>query len=181
MDLSEAATAWRRDGFVALPGYLDGLELDGAQRDLIEAYPTADDYHAAPGEGRNRVYTDDEFGGIIAFPFPTVSLCNLVVHDKLIALAEAILETRSRPGRQRCPTDISAPSAQTSMRVKYPGPVRPELSSPTAPIPSTEAPTSRPRVRLATAAMSVIGTPTTPGPAATPGATGHSTQTGTLS
>lgn len=93
MDLSGAATTWRRDGFVALPGYLDGPELEAAQRDLAAVYPTAEDYHAAPGDGRNRVYTGDEFGGIITFPFPTVALCRLVVHDKLIALAEAIFET----------------------------------------------------------------------------------------
>jgi hypothetical protein len=34
MDLSGAAAAWRRDGFVVLPGYLDGPELKAAQRDL---------------------------------------------------------------------------------------------------------------------------------------------------
>ena len=78
MDLTDAAAAWRRDGFVVLPGYLDGPELRAAQRDLASVFPTAEDYHAAPGEGRNRVYTGDEFGGIIAFPFPTVALCRLV-------------------------------------------------------------------------------------------------------
>ncbi len=30
MDLSGAVAAWRRDGFVVLPGYLDGPELDGS-------------------------------------------------------------------------------------------------------------------------------------------------------
>src|ERR1700735_2132684 len=93
MDPSEAAAAWRRDGFVVLPGYLDGPELRAAQRDLAEVYPSARDYHAAPGEGRNRVYTGDEFGGIITFPFTAGALCHLVVHDKIIALAEAIFET----------------------------------------------------------------------------------------
>jgi hypothetical protein len=93
MDLPEAAAAWQRDGFVVLPGYLDGPELDAARHDLGAVYPTAGEYHAAPGEGRNRVYTGDEFGGIITFPFPTVPLCRLVVHDKLIALAEAIFGT----------------------------------------------------------------------------------------
>jgi hypothetical protein len=93
MDLSEAAATWQRDGFVVLPGYLDGPELDAARHDLAAVYPTAGEYHAAPGKGRNRVYTGDEFGGIITFPFPTVPLCRLVVHDKLIALAEAIFGT----------------------------------------------------------------------------------------
>src|ERR1700691_6405609 len=93
MDLTEAAAAWRRDGFVVLPGYLAGPELRAAQRDLSAVYPTADDYHAAPGEGRNGNFTGDEFGGIVEFPFPTVALSKLVVHDKLVALAEAVFET----------------------------------------------------------------------------------------
>ncbi len=89
MDLPDAAAAWRRDGFVVLPGYLNGPELEAAQRDLTAVYPSAEEYHAAPGEGRNRVYTGDEFGGIVSFPFPTVALCRVVVHDKLVALAVA--------------------------------------------------------------------------------------------
>ena len=93
MDLSEAAAAWRRDGFVVLPGYLAGPELAAAQRDLAVVYPSAEEYHAAPAEGRNRAYTGDEFGGVIPFPFATVALSRLVVHDKLMALAEAVFTT----------------------------------------------------------------------------------------
>lgn len=93
MDLSDAAAAWRRDGFVVLRGFLGGPELEAAQRDLAAVYPSAEEYHAAPDQGRNRVYTGDKFGGVIAFPFPTVTLCRVVVHDKLVALAEAIFQT----------------------------------------------------------------------------------------
>jgi hypothetical protein len=73
-----------------LPG---GVMLTAAQRDLGSVYPSAEEYSAAPREGRNRLYTSDVFGGVINFPFPAVSLCRLVVHDKLIALAEAIFGT----------------------------------------------------------------------------------------
>src|SRR5580704_6981623 len=93
MDLSEAAAAWWSDGFVVLPGYLAGPELAAAQRDLAVVYPSAEEYHTAPAEGRNRAYTGDEFGGVIPFPFATVALSRLVVHDKLIALAEAVFAT----------------------------------------------------------------------------------------
>jgi hypothetical protein len=93
MDLADVAAAWRQDGLVVLPGYLDGPELRAAQRDLASVFPTAEEYHAAPGEGRNRVYTGDGFGGIVTFPFPMVALCRLIVNDKLISLAEAVFET----------------------------------------------------------------------------------------
>jgi Phytanoyl-CoA dioxygenase (PhyH) len=93
MDIPEAAKAWRRDGFVVLPAYLAGPQLEAAQRDLADVYPTADEYHAAPDTGRNRAYTGNEFGGLVGFPFPSVALCRLVVCDKLLALAEAVFET----------------------------------------------------------------------------------------
>jgi hypothetical protein len=93
MDVSAAATAWRRDGFVVLPGYLSGPELESAQADLSSVYPTADEYLADPQSQRHRTYTGDEYGGIIPFPFPTVALCNLAVLDKVIALVEAAFGT----------------------------------------------------------------------------------------
>jgi hypothetical protein len=106
VDLSDAAAVWRRDGFVVLPSYLDGPELDAARRDLAAVYPSAEEYHAAPDQGRNRAYTGDEFGGIITFPFPTVALCQVAVHEKIVALAEAVFETidiRISTTRPWCP------------------------------------------------------------------------------
>jgi hypothetical protein len=93
VDLEAAAATWRRDGFVVLPGYLSGPELESAQTDLSSVYPTAEEYHSDPLSERNRTYTGDEYGGIIPFPFPTVALCNLAVHDKIIALVEAAFGT----------------------------------------------------------------------------------------
>lgn len=94
MDLGTAAAAWRRDGFVVLPGYLSGPELESAQADLSSVYPAAEEYHSDPASVRNRTYTGDEYGGIIPFPFPTVALCNLAVHDKVIALVQAAFGTQ---------------------------------------------------------------------------------------
>ena len=48
MDLEVAATTWRREGFVVLPGYLSGPELESAQTDLSSVYPTAEEYHSIP-------------------------------------------------------------------------------------------------------------------------------------
>ncbi len=93
MDVSAAATAWRRDGLVVLPGYLSPPELESALADLSSVYPTAEEYHSDPLGERNGTYTGDEFGGIIPFPFPTVALCNLAVHDKITALVEAAFGT----------------------------------------------------------------------------------------
>ena len=94
MDLLAAADTWRRDGVVVLPGYLAGPDLELAKAGLTSIYPTAEDYHADPLSERNHVYTGDEYGGIIPFPFPTVALCNLAVHDKVIAFVETAFGTK---------------------------------------------------------------------------------------
>src|SRR5271168_3631934 len=93
MDLGAAAAAWRRDGLVVLPGYLAGPDLELAQAGLSSIYPTAGDYHTDPLSERNHVYTGDEYGGVIPFPFPTVSLCNLAVHDDVIAFVQSAFGT----------------------------------------------------------------------------------------
>jgi hypothetical protein len=93
MDLAAAADAWRHDGFVLLPGYLAGPDLEFAKADLPSVYPTAEQYQADPSSESNHIYTGDEFGGIIPFPFPSVPLCNLAVHQKVIALVEAVFGT----------------------------------------------------------------------------------------
>lgn len=94
MDFHAAGAAWRRDGVVVLPGCLEGPDLESAKAGLTSIYPTAEDYHADPLSQRNHVYIGDEYGGIIPFPFPTVALCNLAVHDKVIALVEAAFGTK---------------------------------------------------------------------------------------
>jgi len=70
MGLPDAAGAWRRDGSVVLPDCLDGPALEAARRDLATVYPSAGEYHTAPGAGRSRVYAGGEPGAIIALPFP---------------------------------------------------------------------------------------------------------------
>ena len=60
---------------------------------MSSIYPTAENYHADPLSESNRIYTGDEYGGVIPFPFPTVALCNLAVHDRVIAFVEAAFGT----------------------------------------------------------------------------------------
>jgi hypothetical protein len=94
MDLDAAAAAWRRDGYVVLPDLLrDSEELERAVADLPLVFPSAEEYQADPGSRRNRPFSGDEFGGIVAFPFPSVPLCDLVVCDTLIRFAEAVFAT----------------------------------------------------------------------------------------
>jgi hypothetical protein len=93
VDFVAAAKRWREDGYVLLENLLPDAVLDVALADLRQVFPTAEEYHSEPLSESNRRFTGDEFGGIVAFPFPSVALCNLVTSDLLVRLAEACLGT----------------------------------------------------------------------------------------
>jgi hypothetical protein len=93
MDLADAAAHWHEHGFVLLPAYLSGEDLALAQRELPLLFPTAEDFHDGVDEDRNARFRNDEFAGIVTFPFESVAFSMLAVHPRVIALAEAVLQT----------------------------------------------------------------------------------------
>lgn len=93
VDFSAGAKGWREDGYVLYENLVPRNVLDAACGDLKQVFPSAEEYHSDPLSESNRGFTGDEFGGIVAFPFPSVTLCNLVVCDPLVQLAEACLGT----------------------------------------------------------------------------------------
>jgi hypothetical protein len=92
MRLSEAAQAWRRDGFAIVPGYLPADDLAPALDELGQCFPTAAGFHEG-SDPRHQRFLDDEFNGIDTFPFASVALSLLAVHDRIVALVEALLGT----------------------------------------------------------------------------------------
>jgi aminoglycoside phosphotransferase (APT) family kinase protein len=91
-DLDEPVRSWHDRGFAILPGHLATADLQEAVADLPMLYPTAAEYHDGADPERNRRF-DDEHGGITDFPFASVDLSLLAVHDSLIDLAERLLGT----------------------------------------------------------------------------------------
>jgi hypothetical protein len=87
------AEEWRQQGYAILPNLLHGPVMDAALGDLRKLFPTADAYHADPQSDANRMFNGYEFAGIVSFPFPSVALCNLVVSEAVVGLAEACLGT----------------------------------------------------------------------------------------
>lgn len=93
MELAQAAAQWRTEGFVILPGFLAGDDLDVAAADLLSIYPTGAQFADHASAARFAAYRGDEFAGIRAFPFSSPRLCRLVVDERLIALAAALFGT----------------------------------------------------------------------------------------
>ena len=85
-----AVDAWREDGFVVLPAFLDADDLAAAVDALPRQFPTADEFHDDVDPARN-VRFRSEFGGIDPFPMDEVELCLLAVHPRVVDLAAALL------------------------------------------------------------------------------------------
>jgi hypothetical protein len=93
VDFSAGARSWREDGYILYENLLTGDALNVASADLRQVFPSADEYHSDPLRESYQRFMGDEFGGIVAFPFPSVALCNLVASDPLIRLAGSCLGT----------------------------------------------------------------------------------------
>jgi hypothetical protein len=90
MDAEWVSDAWRRDGFVIVPGLVAGDELAGAVAGLPSVFPTADEFHDDADPGRNARFRH-EFGGITNFPFTSVDLSLVAVHPRMVELAARLL------------------------------------------------------------------------------------------
>jgi hypothetical protein len=91
VDLDSAAREWQTHGFVIVPAFLPAAELQPALAELPAMYPSADGFHHGTDERRDR-FTVDEWSGIDSFPFRSAELSLLAVSDRVVDLAEALLE-----------------------------------------------------------------------------------------
>ncbi len=91
--VDEAAADWDEHGFALLPSYLSAEDLRAGLSELGLQFPSPAEYHNDADPHRNASYRDDEFGGLVTFPFASVELSLLAVHPRLVALARAFLRT----------------------------------------------------------------------------------------
>ncbi|PON13234.1 hypothetical protein C2W62_35420 [Candidatus Entotheonella serta] len=91
--MANAIAQWHEHGFAILSRYLSISDLASAQAELELLFPTPEDFHNGVNEQRNAMFRDDEFAGIVRFPFDSMALCLLAVHPRLVTLAEALLGT----------------------------------------------------------------------------------------
>lgn len=89
-NLVDAVHAWRKDGFVILPGFIPEEELRPAVDELGLMFPSADGFHDGSDPRRDR-FIGDEFAGIDSFPFASTEVSLLAVHSRLAELAQALL------------------------------------------------------------------------------------------
>lgn len=84
---------WDTNGFVILPGLLSAEELAPGLSELGCLFPSSDDFHGGTDQARNAPYYDDEYGGLVTFPFASIELCLLTVHPRIVDLARSLLNS----------------------------------------------------------------------------------------
>ena len=89
--LSGAAQAqWEEDGWCVVPGLLPPEIIAAAQAVLPGLVPTADEYADDADPARNEPFRVDSHRVMPRFPFEDGALNDIVVHDRIIDLAEQL-------------------------------------------------------------------------------------------
>jgi hypothetical protein len=86
-----AAEQWDRDGWCLLEGLLSTEEVQAAQAALPALFPTAEEFEADVEPARNAPFRDDSHRVLPRFPFEAAALNDIVVHERIIDLAEQFL------------------------------------------------------------------------------------------
>jgi hypothetical protein len=83
---------WEKEGWCLLEGLLPAETVAAARAALPVLFPTAEEFAADADPARNQPFRDDSHRVMPRFPFEDGALNDLVVHDRIIDLAERFLE-----------------------------------------------------------------------------------------
>jgi ectoine hydroxylase-related dioxygenase (phytanoyl-CoA dioxygenase family) len=81
---------WNEDGWCLIDGLLSADEVRAAQAALPDLFPTAEDFVSDVDPGRNAPFRDDSHRVLPRFPFEHAALNDIVVHGRVIDLAEQL-------------------------------------------------------------------------------------------
>ena len=95
MDLihdSEILDTLNTEGWILLEDFFDDTGLAEVIAAASGSYPPEKEYYSNPQQ--YSWISNDPFGGLVQFPFSSMSLNNLPTHPKVVTLAERCLDTR---------------------------------------------------------------------------------------
>ncbi len=82
---------WEEEGWCLVPGLLPAETVAAAQAAMSDLFPTAEEFAADSDPVRNEPFRIDSHRVMPRFPFDDDALNDLVVHDRMIDLAEQLL------------------------------------------------------------------------------------------
>jgi Phytanoyl-CoA dioxygenase (PhyH) len=90
-NLLEAKQQWEDEGWCVIEGVLSDEDIRAAQAILPDLFPTAEDFALDRDPERNRPFHIDSHSVMPNFPFESGALNHLVLHDRIIDLAQDFL------------------------------------------------------------------------------------------
>jgi hypothetical protein len=82
---------WQEEGWCIVDGVFSAAEVKAAQQALPDLFPSAEEFARDVDPERNRPFRVDSHSVMPAFPFESAALNHLVLHDKIIDLAQEFL------------------------------------------------------------------------------------------
>jgi hypothetical protein len=89
----EQRTSWHEEGWCLLEHFLPAVDVDAAQAELPDIYPTAEAFAAGLGAPGGKAHDASWDAKKPSFPLEGMALNHLILHERLIALAEDLLGT----------------------------------------------------------------------------------------
>jgi hypothetical protein len=90
-ELERGKSQWEEEGWSLLPGILPDDAVTAARAALPELFPTAEEFANDTDPARNLPFRVDSHSVLPAFPFESSALNGLVLHDRIIDLAQYFL------------------------------------------------------------------------------------------
>ena len=113
---------WEEEGWSLVDGIFTPDELEAAQGALPALFPTAEEFAADVDPERNRPFHLDSHSVMPQFPFESDALNRLVLHDKIIDLAQEFLgidDLRLYQGMLSAKYSNGAPDDEQLLHVDY--------------------------------------------------------------
>jgi hypothetical protein len=122
VNLSSAKSKWEEEGWCLVEGLFSPEEVRAAQAVMPELFPTAEEFAADVDPERNLPFRVDSHSVMPAFPFESSALNRLVLHDKVIDLAQDFLglhDVRLYQGMLSAKYSNGAPDDEQMLHVDY--------------------------------------------------------------
>jgi hypothetical protein len=113
---------WRDEGWCLIDGLLTEEEVRAAQAVLPDLFPTAEEFATDHDPERNRPFRVDSHEVLPVFPFESSALNDIVLHDRIIDLAEEFLgqtDIRLYQGMVSAKYSDGAPDDEQLLHVDY--------------------------------------------------------------
>jgi hypothetical protein len=122
VDLRAERSQWEEEGWCLISGIFSPDEVRAAQEVMPEHFPTAEEFAADVDPARNLPFRIDSHSVMPSFPFESSALNRLVLHDKVIDVAQDFLglhDVRLYQGMLSAKYSNGAPDDEQLLHVDY--------------------------------------------------------------